>query len=140
MKQCYPSILMFVLFLLVSCSEPAVKNVKKVAREAEWAEVCFFPEKEPVDIEKSEKIRVTDPQKISELGNFISVKSSPLYKCGYDGAIRFMKKDRELLRVDFNLSPACRHTYFMIDDIAYSQKLTEEGRLYLKELYPDTNR
>ena len=60
--------------------------------------------------------KITNKNEILEFSNYISAKSSPWYKCGYNGKISFMKNGAEFINMEFNLSKECRHIVFIQND------------------------
>lgn len=108
---------------------------KNILKNSNSAEIKYYAYKEArTDIKKQFTFKTK--KEIKKILNFISDKSAPFYKGGYNGSIDFLKNGKSILdeKMEFNLSKDMKHIVFSYKKKLYSRKLTENGIKFLNEL------
>lgn len=83
----------------------------------------------------SKTVAATDANAISRLSQFIDAKTTEIFKCGYDGNLRFFKNDSLLGEVSFKYSNAeCRHFLFQHKGKLVSTAMSHEASYFLEGL------
>lgn len=124
MKNFYT--LLICLFLFTSCTDPALKKLRKMSQKAEKAQIYFY---EKVN-EKQEPDTLTHSLQKETVNSFltnISKKSSPDYACHADGMIKIITEDSNALSVNFTLDQSCSHVNFRLNGYTYSKVIDQKG-------------
>lgn len=124
-----------VLFSSGFIFNPLSDYKKYILKNSDSAEIKFYAYKEArTDIKKQFTFKTKE--EIKKILDFISDKTAPFYKGGYNGSIDFLKNGKSILeeKIEFNLSKDMRHIVFLYKKKLYSRKLTENGIKFLNEL------
>jgi len=129
---------LIIIILILSSGfifNPISEFKNNVLKNSNSAEIKFYAHKEArTDIKKQFTFKTKE--EIKNILSFISDKSAPFYKGGYNGSIDFLKNGKSLLdeKMEFNLSKYMGHIVFSYKKKLYSKKLTGSGLKYLQEL------
>lgn len=83
----------------------------------------------------SKTVAATDVNAINKLSRFIDGKESEIFKCGYDGNLRFYSKGAIKGEVSFKYTnPGCRHFLFEENGKLSATQMSNEAADFLKDL------
>jgi hypothetical protein len=123
------------IFLLGACGQQS--SFQKQIQGADSLVINFNT---PLSDTISRTITTTEKTAIKKLSNYIDSKSSPAFKCRYDGNIIFYKEGTVAADVAFNYSiDSCRHFIQMISEKPSSTSLSNEAADFLRSLAEGKN-
>ncbi|MCP4138264.1 MAG: hypothetical protein GY754_45300 [bacterium] len=143
MKKFLLIIIILALGTALGCKAKPDEGLKKYLLEnADSVIIAFYAHGKGKDAKVNASyftVTFDSKEKIGEVAGFISDEESALFKCGYQGAITFLKDGKNVLSdtMEFNIHPGCRHIEFLFKGKACSRSLTEEGYNYLVEKYKE---
>lgn len=117
-----------ILFIHTSCKQQSSFGKKLTDSDSL---VIQFTDSISGNVIKS--MQATDPKAIEKLSRFVDAKQAEVYKCGYNGTMKFYKKGTLNGDVSFHYSnPDCRHFLYSEADQLVSTKMSNEAADFLK--------
>ena len=109
-------------FIIISCNSTSIKQSFSSADSL----VIHFKNEQSKKVTKT--IQTTEAKAIRRVIEFMDVKETTLYNCGYDGKMFFYSKGEKIQEVDFKMKDeTCNHFAFLLNDKLVSTKMSSEA-------------
>lgn len=130
--------IIFLYFLISSCTDSIVTSFKKTIKDTDKVKIYFY-NSDTSKIGKYESIvNIDDKDDIQKIINSISEEDRPFYKCGFTGSIECFKNKVSLINMEFNVRPDCRHIIFNFRETMFSKNISDEGINLINQYYEKT--
>jgi hypothetical protein len=114
----------------ISCSDNSAVS-KKLSGSDSLVIRFYAPQSDSV----IKLVSTTEKKAINRVSEFVSAKETEPFKCGYDGALLFFEKGKQVSDVSFKYSePGCRHFLLDAEGKLTSTKMSNEAADFLESL------
>lgn len=115
--------------LFCSCQQSPIKQGFSSADSL----VIHFKDEQAGVVTKT--VQTAESKAINRMIEFIDVKETGQFKCGYDGKMFFYTKGQKMQEVDFKMkNDSCNHFAFLLDGKLMSTKMNSEAVDFLDAL------
>ncbi len=125
----YSLIILKAGIIFCSCKSSPVKQSFAYADSL----VIHFKDEQAGIVTKT--VQTAESKAIRRMIEFIDVKVTELFKCGYDGKMYFYNNGKQIQEVDFKMkNDSCNHFAFLLNGKLMSTKMKNEAADFLDAL------